>query len=188
MAGCDLLGLSWGTTSPSEGRHSLPPPLRSFFFTVCTVLSVNPFDLGYSGELVTWSNPYLALKIRNSSELYCGLLSEISLSGMLCSSKIHLRLLMYCSQIRIVVTSTRLVTYNNDVIRYDRNPNLLLEYVLDAIQFEWQPHESMSSVMCVDCCVVGTFFVQLNAPVSISGVEDSEELCPIELREYIVKR
>ena len=40
----------------------------------------------------------------------------------------------------------------------------------------------MSSVRCVECRVVGTFFVQRNVPVSTSGVDDCEELCPIELR------
>ena len=83
-------------------RHNIaewgsPPPSFAFgkiFFTVCTVLSMNPFDWGYNGELVTWSNSYLALNTRNSSELYCGPLSEISLSGIPCSSKIPLRWLM----------------------------------------------------------------------------------------------
>ena len=151
-----------------------------------------------------------------------------------------------------MITSIRLVAYNDDVIRYASNPRYiaerfvnLLEYVLGAIQPECQPHEFMSSVRCVECCVVGTFFVQLkgalyriwcglngywcesgvnslgdisafvtpagqlllpggvrpecipsalylnsiqcpfNVPVSTSGVEDGEKLCPIELFEYI---
>ena len=65
----------------------------------------------------------------------------------------------------------------------------LLEYALGAIQSEWQPRDSMSSVRCAECCVVRAFFVQLNVPVSTLGFEDSEKkLCPIELWEYIVER
>ena len=89
-----------------------------------------------------------------------------------------------------MITSVRLVAYNDDVIRYASNPryiaerfvNLLLEYVLGAIQSEWQPRESVSSVRRVECCVVGTFFIQLNIPVSTSGVKNGEKLSPIQLR------
>ena len=63
----------------------------------------------------------------------------------------------------------------------ERFVNLLLEYVLGAIQSEWQPRESVSSVRRVECCVVGTFFIQLNIPVSTSGVKNGEKLSPIQL-------
>ena len=43
----------------------------------------------------------------------------------------------------------------------ERFVDLLFEYVLGAIQSEWQPRESLSSERFVEWCVVGTFFVQL---------------------------
>ena len=63
-------------------------------FMVCTVRSMNPFDCGNNGELVTCSMPYFVQKTRNSSELYWGPLSDINFSGMPCSSKIPRRWLM----------------------------------------------------------------------------------------------
>ena len=54
-------------------------------------LIINDFVKKILTNASRYDPPYLALKTRNSSELYCGPLSEISLSGILCSSKIPLR-------------------------------------------------------------------------------------------------
>ena len=40
---------------PRYGPSPSPSHLRSMFFTVCTMRSANPFDWGYSGELVICS-------------------------------------------------------------------------------------------------------------------------------------
>ena len=137
-------------------RHNIAkwgaPPLSfafvKSFFTVCTVLSMNPFDLGYSGELVTWSNPYLALKTRISSELYCGPLSEISLSGIPCSSKISLRWLM--TVLELMFVSFRMIG------------NLLYKSAISiySVQFQW--NRSVARV-CQECfgtsCGISVSFV-----------------------------
>ena len=93
MAGYGQMGLSWDTTSPNEGRHCLPSPLwKAFHCLHCSLYeSIRPRIQRWA---VTWSNPYIALYIRNTSELYCGPLTEISLSGIPCSSMNLLRWLM----------------------------------------------------------------------------------------------
>ena len=68
-------------SSPSSSH------LCSVFLTVCTMRSANPFDWGYSGELVVCSIPYAYVNWRNSRQLYCGPLSVMSWEGIPCSAK-----------------------------------------------------------------------------------------------------
>ena len=59
--------------------------LSMVFLTVWTMRSANPLDWGYLGELVTCLNPQSAANVLNSTQSYCGPLSESSLCGMPCS-------------------------------------------------------------------------------------------------------
>ena len=63
-------------------------------FTVCTILSANPFERGYIGEDVACSNLQFVANCLNSSDEYCGPLSDTKHSGIPCSSKIPLRWLI----------------------------------------------------------------------------------------------
>ena len=59
--------------------------LSMVFLTVWTMRSANPLDWGYLGELVTCLNPQSAANVLNSTQSYCGPLSDSSLCGIPCS-------------------------------------------------------------------------------------------------------
>ena len=53
-----------------------------------------PLDCGYLGLLVMCENPYWLANSANCSDEYCGLLSDITVSGIPCHENILFRWLM----------------------------------------------------------------------------------------------
>ena len=71
---------------PRYGSSPSSSHLRRVFFTACTMRSANPFDWGYSRELLC-SISYASVNWRNSRQSYCGTLSIMSWEGIPCSAK-----------------------------------------------------------------------------------------------------
>ena len=57
-------------------------------FAVCTAFSANPFDCGYRGLDVEWTNPHVFENCANYMQEICGPLSENSYSGISCLNRI----------------------------------------------------------------------------------------------------
>ena len=57
-------------------------------FAVCTAFSANPFDCGYRGLDVEWTNPHVFANSANSVHENSGPLSENTCSGILCRARI----------------------------------------------------------------------------------------------------
>ena len=90
---------------------------------------------------VTWSNRYLTLKTRNSSDLYCEPLSETSLSGIPCSSKIPLQWLIMIVLELMVVSFCMIgnLLYKSTISRY-------------SVPFQWNRSVALSGADTVARC------------------------------------
>ena len=64
------------------------------FLAVCTAHSAAPLACGCRGDVVRWVNPQSVANNLNSSEAYCGLLSDTSTVGAPWVAKISLSAMM----------------------------------------------------------------------------------------------
>ena len=73
--------------------------LMSAFFTVCTCLSMKPFDFGWMGEEVMWSKHHSLANSLNCLAENCGPLSDLRTLGMPCSANIYFIIAMVVLQV-----------------------------------------------------------------------------------------
>ena len=104
---------------PRYGSSPSSSHLRSVSLTIgCTMRSANPFDWGYSGELVICSTPYDSVNWWNSRQLFCGPLSVRRWERIPCSAKMLFIWFMIARELVPVSFLMIGTCYNGQIVQY----------------------------------------------------------------------